>query len=108
MSLDAFKTNGSSPPKRFHGYFPGQVADNPPSDFLVSNHGTIFLLEPMTDAAVAWVDAYLPADLQLFGASIAVEHRYIRDIVEGAVAAGGAGKGREGAEGVEDQAAAIT
>ena len=57
-------------------------------DFQVQNHGSIFLLEPISAAAVAWVDKHLPSDHPLFGASIVVEHRYIRDIVEGAVAAG--------------------
>jgi hypothetical protein len=57
-------------------------------DFTVSDHGTIFLLQPHTDAAVDWVNAYLPEDATWFGPSVAVEHRYIRDIVAGIQADG--------------------
>ena len=89
---DLFQTNGSSPPRsRFPGLFPGQVAHpvaDAPADFLVRNEGTIFLLEPKNDVAVAWVDEHLPADRQLWGASTVVEHRYIRDIVAGIQSAG--------------------
>jgi hypothetical protein len=60
----------------------------PQPDFQVQNHGSIFLLEPITNAAVAWIDEHLPSDHMLFGACVVVEHRYIADIVEGAVAAG--------------------
>ena len=83
--LDAFQTNGSSPPRRrFAGYFPGETAPSQPQpDFLVSNHGTLFLLEPLTDDALAWVDEYLPADHSLWGSAVIVEHRYVADIVAG-------------------------
>ena len=52
-------------------------------DFIVSNHGTIFLLQPLTAAAKEWVAEHLPEDHQTFGSSIAVEHRFILDIVDG-------------------------
>jgi len=77
--LDAFKTNGSSPPRTFRGFSPGEL----PPDFLVSNHGSIFLLQPLTGAAHDWSADNLPADALRFGAAIAVEHRYIGDIVAG-------------------------
>lgn len=89
--IDLFCTAGSSPPaarSRFPGLFPGQVPPQPAPDFFVRNEGSIFLLEPQTDAAVAWVDEHLPPDHMLFGASIVVEHRYIRDIVAGIQSAG--------------------
>jgi hypothetical protein len=52
-------------------------------DFTVENHGTIFLLRPLTDAANDWVEEYLPDNAQRFSGALVVEHRYIRDIVEG-------------------------
>jgi hypothetical protein len=85
-----YSRSGASPPaspSRFPGYFPGQVPPQQP-DFLVSNHGTLYLLEPLTDAAVAWVDDHLPADHQLWGSAVVVEHRYIRDIVAGIMSDG--------------------
>ncbi len=46
-------------------------------DFLVENHGSIFLLRPRT-----------PRARQTWGDATIVEHRYIRDVVAGARTAG--------------------
>lgn len=56
---------------------------SPTPDFLVENHGTIFLLQPLTPAANAWVNDHLPEDRMTFGGAVCVEHRFIRDIVTG-------------------------
>jgi hypothetical protein len=81
--LNAFCTNGSSPPRsRFPGCFPGQVADNP-ADFLVADYGTLFLLQPLTDRASAWVEEHLAADRLTWGSAVVVEPRYVADIVAG-------------------------
>ncbi len=59
------------------------------ADFTVTDHGTIFLLRPNTPAAQAWMDEHLQAEqYQMFGTAVAVEHRYIADIVEGIQADG--------------------
>ncbi len=52
-------------------------------DFLVENHGSVFLLQPLTPAADSWVDEHLPEDHITFGSAVCVEHRFIRDIVTG-------------------------
>ena len=57
-------------------------------DFEVENHGSLFLLRPMTSAAWNWAEQHLPEDAQMFGQAYAVEHRYIADIVEGIQADG--------------------
>jgi hypothetical protein len=58
-------------------------------DFSVTNHGTIYLLAPHSDRAEAWLREHVkPEQHQFFGRAIAVEHRYIHDIVEGAKADG--------------------
>ena len=59
-------------------------------DFLVANHFSIFLLTPLTPAAQSWVQENLPAerDRMHFGGAIVVEHRYIGDIVRGAMSDG--------------------
>ena len=54
-----------------------------PSDFIVENHGSIFLLRPVSAAASDWVSEHIPEDAQWFGDAVAVEHRYIGDIVRG-------------------------
>jgi hypothetical protein len=57
-------------------------------DFTVDNHGTIFLLRPESDAGREWIRDNIPADAQMWGEAIVVEHRYIEDIVAGARADG--------------------
>lgn len=44
---------------------------------------TVFLLTPKTDAARAWVAEHIPGDALTLGRGIAVEHRYIANIVNG-------------------------
>jgi hypothetical protein len=53
------------------------------NDFQVTNHGSIVLLEPITPAAKEWAQMNLPDDVQMFGRAIAVEPRYIHDIMQG-------------------------
>lgn len=61
---------------------------SPTPDFLVENHGTIFLLQPLTPAANSWIDQNLPEDHLTFAGAVVVEHRFIADIVRGAIADG--------------------
>ncbi len=53
------------------------------TDFTVRGEGTIYLLTPNSDAARAWRDEYLPEDAMTLGPAVAVEHRYIDDIISG-------------------------
>lgn len=57
-------------------------------DFDVIDSGSIVLLRPNTAAASAWCDEHLPEDATWFGGSVAVEPRYISDIVDGAISDG--------------------
>ena len=45
--------------------------------------GTIALLFPVSDDAVAWADAHLPEDAPGVGNAVAVEPRYLPDIITG-------------------------
>ncbi len=72
--LDAFKTNGSSPPQH--------------PDLLVSGGGTLFLLFATSPTGESWIEEHIPDDAQWFAGGVAVEHRYILDIITGAVADG--------------------
>jgi hypothetical protein len=58
------------------------------SDLSITDHGSIFLLRGLSEAGQDWIAEHIPADAQCFAGAIAVEHRYIRDIAEGAVADG--------------------
>ena len=60
-------------------------------DFKLENHGSLFLLRPLTTLAREWMNEHLPLDhpeTQFFAGAIVVETRYIGPIVEGIVAAG--------------------
>jgi hypothetical protein len=52
-------------------------------DVEVENHGTIFLVRPLTETARDWLDENVSDDAQYFGGALVVEHRYIEDLVEG-------------------------
>jgi hypothetical protein len=52
-------------------------------DFNLINGGSVFILIPNTEEANAWVADNLPAELLFLGNGIAVEHRYIAEIVAG-------------------------
>ena len=68
---------------------PNQASGNSPTpDVLVENHGSIFLLQPLTPAANSWIEEHLPEDHLTFAGAVVVEHRYIADIVRGAIADG--------------------
>lgn len=52
-------------------------------DVVVSNHGSVFLVQPVSDDAKAWVDAHIGDDAIWLGPAFGVDHRYIDDIVAG-------------------------
>jgi hypothetical protein len=56
-----------------------------PADLGVQDEGSIVLLHPLNDDAEKWIETNLPdvQPWQRFGLAIAVEHRFIADIVEG-------------------------
>jgi hypothetical protein len=51
-------------------------------DFIVADHGSIVTMTPMTPAAKAWVEEWLP-EVQWFGRSACIERRYWPDIYQG-------------------------
>jgi hypothetical protein len=53
------------------------------ADFLVVNHGTLYLLYPNTRRAKQWVEENLPQDHMKYADASVVEHRYIGDIIDG-------------------------
>jgi hypothetical protein len=70
---DSFVRSGSSPTQ---------------SDFICENHGSVFLLRPISPAAFLWIHENLPPDRQVLGNAVAVEHRYIWAILSGIQEAG--------------------
>ena len=61
---------------------------SPTVDFFSENHGSIFLLRPISPAAFLWIHENLPSDRQMFGNALAVEHRCIWAILDGIQEAG--------------------
>ena len=66
---DSFVASGSSPTVDFH----------------CENHGTIFLLRPLTPSATSWLEEHIGQEngYQPYFPTVVVEHRYIADIVAG-------------------------
>jgi hypothetical protein len=52
-------------------------------DFDVYGGPSVFLLTPHTEAALDWAEFNLPDDAQMLGNGIAIEHRYLGDILLG-------------------------
>lgn len=52
------------------------------ADVAVSNEGTVVVIEPLTDAAQAWIEANVYAEAyQWMGRALVVDHRYAPAIV---------------------------
>lgn len=52
-------------------------------DAFVENHGSIFLVRPLSNSACEWITAHVSEDSQYFGNALVVEWRYIDDLVAG-------------------------
>ena len=61
-SHDSFAASGSSPTR---------------SDFICENHGSIFLLRPVSPASFNWIESHLPSDRITFGNAVVIEPRYL-------------------------------
>lgn len=61
-------------------------AKEPEHDASVENHGSVYLVRPLTECAVTWLDEH--TDGTWFGNALAVEHRYVADLVAGMQDAG--------------------
>lgn len=52
-------------------------------DAFVENHGSIFLVRPVSAFAVEWLRENVAEESTWFGNALAVEHRYVGDLAEG-------------------------
>jgi len=60
----------------------------PELDLRVENHGSLYLLRPISAPGREWLDANIQSDALTFGDAVVCEPRYVRDIVLGAQADG--------------------
>lgn len=59
------------------------------ADLRLCNQGSIFILEADSDAGRDWIKEHIPADAIHWGKDgVIVEHRYIEEIVRGAISDG--------------------
>jgi hypothetical protein len=54
-----------------------------PVDVEVSNHGSIWLVTPITPEAKEWIAEHVSDEAQWLGFSLAVEHRFVTALLEG-------------------------
>ena len=59
------------------------MSNNSLPDFTVSNQGSIFLVTPLNDTARDWLEENISEDSQYLGRALAVEHRYIENLLQG-------------------------
>ncbi|TXH48010.1 MAG: hypothetical protein E6Q97_26075 [Desulfurellales bacterium] len=82
-----------------NGPLPGQVcadrddlndqADKRPGpDFVIAGHGSIVLLTPVSREAEEWLAEAVSSDAPRWGRGLAVEPRYVAEIVNGIVSDG--------------------
>jgi hypothetical protein len=75
---NAFEASGSSPTQ-------AESHLQPSPDILVENHGSIFLLRPISSAGQTWLqENVIGEETQIFGNAVFCEPRYVMDIVLGA------------------------
>ena len=65
---DSFVRSGNSPTE---------------TDFICENHGSIFLLRPISPAAFEWINSHLCSDRQVFANAVAIEARFVWPIILG-------------------------
>lgn len=56
----------------------------PQPDVRVANHGSIILIEPVSDEAKTWVESFVATDMWM-GAAFACEPRMASDIISGMI-----------------------
>ena len=58
---------------------------SPTVDFICENHGSIFLLRPLTPSGTSWLEEHIGQDngFQPYWPTCVIEHRYIWAILEG-------------------------
>jgi hypothetical protein len=75
---NAFEASGSSPTNL-------EPSLQPPADILVENHGSVFLLRPVSPVGQAWLqENVVGEESQHFGNAVVCEPRYVANIVFGA------------------------
>lgn len=51
-------------------------------DYRATNHGSLWLIEPLTPQATEWLNDNLGEEAQRWGNAVAVEPRYVPELIE--------------------------
>ena len=62
----------------------GGDARDAPRDFSIENHGSLYLVRPLTQQAKQWLRQSAPEEAQFMGSAMAVEPRYVEGVLEAA------------------------
>jgi hypothetical protein len=54
------------------------------TDLTIQNHGSIVLIQPITDAGKSWLDEHINPEALTWGTAIVAEPRYVSAITRGA------------------------
>jgi hypothetical protein len=60
-----------------------QREEKPESDVHVQHEGTISLFHLQNEEAKGWVETHVVGETSWFGQALAVEHRYVLDLIQG-------------------------
>ena len=63
---------------------PSNPSETSSFDLLFENHGSLFLIRPVSSAGQSWLDENIGDDAQTFGSAVVCEPRYVADIFHGA------------------------
>jgi hypothetical protein len=58
------------------------------NDFQLTDYGSVWLLEPLSDEAKEWCKQFLPVDTTRWGNAYVIEPRYVNPIAAGIVGDG--------------------
>jgi hypothetical protein len=65
------------------------TSGNSPTDLIFENHGSLFLIRPVSPAGQSWLDENVgDSETQTWGGAIVCEPRYVEAIAHGAIEAG--------------------
>lgn len=93
-SLESLKAAAAQPNSHLRAHAsprqalaPHESAREPDSviDLVFHNHGSVWLMEPRTPLADEWIADNIPEDAPMLGNNIAIEARYVPDVVIGAI-----------------------
>lgn len=83
-NLESLKAAAAQPNSHLRAHASPREPDSV-IDLVFHNHGSVWLMEPRTPLADEWIADNIPEDAPMLGNNIAIEARYVPDVVIGAI-----------------------